>query len=133
MYFVTIYLICIFSRSCKISATSAGNACNFLAAYRENKFLPAAGRTLNFGPSRKPQVLYMTRQISFNIFYFTTFSNYRYYLVFFPVQNSHHYILFLNKKLHFFGIKNTPLYLSVKMREETLIYIFYDCIHIKSL
>ena len=41
-------------------------------------------------------------------------------------------VLFLNKKVHF-GITNTALCSFCKSFEETLIQIFCDCIHVKSL
>ena len=68
MHFLTLHLICILSRSRKICAISAVKPQIFLSknrkhtfptANRKYKFFSGPGRTLNFGPSRKPQTLYI--------------------------------------------------------------------------
>ena len=40
-------------------------------------------------------------------------------------------ILYLNKMLFSFGINNNPLCSFCKSRDETMIYVFYDCAHIQ--
>ena len=42
-------------------------------------------------------------------------------------------VLFLNKKLHTFGIKPSPLYSFCNLYDETPLYIFYECDAVKCL
>ena len=42
-------------------------------------------------------------------------------------------VLFLNKKLYAFGITNTALCFFCNTLGETLIHIFFDCVHVKCL
>ena len=42
-------------------------------------------------------------------------------------------ILYLNKKLHTFGLSNTQLCSFCKMEEETKSHLFYYCIHIQDI
>ena len=42
-------------------------------------------------------------------------------------------ILYLNKKLHIFGIKSSPLCSFCNVYEETPFHIFYECDHVKFL
>ena len=42
-------------------------------------------------------------------------------------------ILYLNKKLHTFGLSNTQLCSFCKMEEETKSHLFYHCIHIQDI
>ena len=42
-------------------------------------------------------------------------------------------ILYLNKKLHIFGIKSSPLCFFCNLYDETLFHIFYECDHVTFL
>ena len=42
-------------------------------------------------------------------------------------------ILYLNKKLHAFGLSNTKLCSFCKTEEETVSHLFYYCIHIQNI
>ena len=42
-------------------------------------------------------------------------------------------VLFLNKKLHIFGTKSSPLYSFCNLCDETPLHIFYECDSIKCL
>ena len=58
-----------------------------------------------------------------------TYNTYMRYLQYKLLNN----ILFLNKKLHIFGIKSSPLCSFCNLCDETPLHIFYECDSIKCL